>query len=142
MNNQLRIGAGLTALVVGLFLAHRHRAVLRKRLSPGVPDRLRRAAGHCYRTECETVYDQQEMTRQVPVWETETRERRYKVLKPVTETSMREERFTVQRPVRETVMRDCSYDHVRTITETAEREERYIVHGPCGRRASARSATP
>src|SRR5688500_8136042 len=35
----------------------------------------------CYRQECETVYDTQEVARQVPVWETEQRERRYKVLK-------------------------------------------------------------
>ena len=33
-------------------------------------------------TECETVYDTQEVSRQVPVWETEMRERRFKVLQP------------------------------------------------------------
>ena len=74
--------------------------------------------------------DQVEVTRQVPVWETQARERRYAVLKPVTETSMREERYTVQRPVYETVMRDASYNVVRNVTETAEREERYIVQKP------------
>ena len=39
----------------------------------------------CYRHECETVYDTQEVSRQVPVWETEMRERRFKVLKPPSE---------------------------------------------------------
>src|SRR5690606_29162895 len=53
----------------------------------------------CYRTECETVYDERQVVRRTPVWETEQRERRFTVLKPVTETSIREERYTVQRPV-------------------------------------------
>ena len=38
----------------------------------------------CYRNECETVYDAQEVSRQVPVYETEMRERRFKVLKPAS----------------------------------------------------------
>ena len=83
-----------------------------------------------FATECETVCEAQEVTRQVPVWETEQRERRYKVLRAVHETSMREERYCVQRPVHETVMRDCSYDVVRNVVETHEREERYMVSRP------------
>ena len=56
----------------------------------------------CYRTVCETAYEEREITRQVPVYETQQRERRYAVLKPVRETSTRQERYTVQRPVYET----------------------------------------
>ena len=72
----------------------------------------------------------QEITRQVPVWETQMRERRFTVLRPVQETSMREERFTVQRPVTETIMRDTSYNVVRNVVETSEREERFVVQRP------------
>src|SRR5687768_3270264 len=83
-----------------------------------------------YRMETETVYDQIQVTRKVPVWETEQRERRYTVSRPVQETSVREERYTVQKPVYETQMRDCSYDTVRTVAETSSREERYQVQRP------------
>ena len=116
------------------------RAVLRNRVPDGLQNRLRRAASNVLSHECETVYDTQEVSRQVPVWETEMRERRFKVMRPVQETSMREERFCVQRPVYETQMRDASYDVVRNVIETAEREERYIVAKPVVRNTDARRA--
>ena len=45
-----------------------------------------------YRTVCETAFEEREVTRQIPVMETQQRERRVTVLKPVTETSVRQER--------------------------------------------------
>ena len=45
-----------------------------------------------YRLVEETVYEQQQITRKVPIWETQTRERHYQVARPVRETSVREER--------------------------------------------------
>jgi hypothetical protein len=80
-----------------------------------------------YRLEAETILEERQVTRMVPVWETQQRERRYTVTRPVMETNIREERYTVQRPVYETQMRDASYDRVRNVVETSEREERYIV---------------
>ncbi len=79
-------------------------------------------------TEYETVYEDRPRTTYKPVWETQTRELRYRVGKPVAETSEREEVYTVQRPVWETHYRDASYTRVRYVQETAEREVRQIVN--------------
>ena len=83
-----------------------------------------------YRIDTETVYDERKVTAYRPVMETQLRENRYTVAKPVYETADREEHYTVMKPVYETQMVDNSYNRVRDVAETSEREERYTVLKP------------
>ncbi|NIP85914.1 MAG: hypothetical protein GTO03_10280, partial [Planctomycetales bacterium] len=78
-----------------------------------------------YREQCEVVYDQREVTRYCPVWETQVRECRYTVLRPETETVYCQQQYTVVTPVWETQMHDASYNRVRNICETHYQEQKY-----------------
>ena len=142
MTNRLRLGVGLCLLLARL--APGHRVCSRSAARPRIGWSARRCAksgrSRVIARSAKPCCEAREITRQVPVWETQMRERRYKVLRPVQETSMREERFCVQRPVYETVMRDCSYNVVRNVVETCEREERYIVSAAGDGNADARGA--
>ncbi len=51
-----------------------------------------------------------------PVYQTERRERRYRVMKPVYQTVNQERRYTVMRPVYETAMVDQPYTVCRPVT--------------------------
>ncbi len=63
-------------------------------------------------------------------WQTQIRERRYRVAHPVWETSEQETRTKVLRPVWETQWRDETYVIRKPVLETATREEQYTLYEP------------
>jgi len=81
-----------------------------------------------YREVMETQYETELQWK--PVWTTERRERRYKVLKPVTETSTREERYTVLKPVTETGYREQTFEETTWQTTTEMRDEQVVEEKP------------
>ncbi|NIL96171.1 MAG: hypothetical protein GTO53_02460 [Planctomycetales bacterium] len=80
-----------------------------------------------YRQRWDVVYEEREVTRYCPVWETQIRECRYQVLRPETETVYHKQRYTVVTPVWETQMHDASYDQIRHICETHYQEQKCTV---------------
>ncbi|HUY87281.1 MAG TPA: hypothetical protein VMV10_00960 [Pirellulales bacterium] len=66
----------------------------------------------------------------VAAWQTEFRERRYRVARPVWETTEQETRTKVLRPVWETQWREETYTVRKPLVETALREERYTLFEP------------
>lgn len=63
-------------------------------------------------------------------WQTEIRERRYRVARPVWETTEQETRTKIMRPVWETQWREETYTVRKPLVETAMREEQYTMFEP------------
>lgn len=63
-------------------------------------------------------------------WQTEFRERRYRVARPVWETTEQETRTKVMRPVWETQWREETYTVRKPLVETSMREEQYTTLDP------------
>jgi hypothetical protein len=76
---------------------------------------------------CQASFQECQVIRYRPVWETRMREQRVTIARRVTESSEREEPYTLITPVWETKTQDASYDQVSHVNETHYREQRFTV---------------